>query len=54
MMKRLYPGYEIITDIGSGLNFNRPGLKKVIEYGMKGEIENIVVAYIDWREYDMN
>lgn len=47
MMKRLYPGYEIITDIGSGLNFERPGLKKIIDYAIKGEIDKIVVAYKD-------
>lgn len=47
MMKRLYPGYEIITDVGSGLNFNRPGLKKVIDYAVKGEIEKIVITYKD-------
>jgi putative resolvase len=47
MMKLLYPEYEIITDIGSGLNFERPGLKKIIDYAIKGEIAKIVVAYKD-------
>lgn len=27
-MSSKYPAYEIITDIGSGINFKRPGLKK--------------------------
>lgn len=27
-LQELYPTYEIIKDIGSGINFNRKGLKK--------------------------
>ena len=46
-MKEKYPTYEIITDIGSGLNFNRKGLNKIIDYGIKGEIEVVVVSYKD-------
>ena len=33
-----YPLYELITDIGSGLNMNRCGLNKIIDYGISGEI----------------
>jgi len=46
-MKIAYPDYEIISDIGSGTNFNRPGLKKIMDYAIKGEIEIVVVAYKD-------
>jgi predicted site-specific integrase-resolvase len=46
-MKKLYPTFEIISDIGSGLNLNRDGLKKIIDYAIKGEIEILVVAYKD-------
>jgi predicted site-specific integrase-resolvase len=46
-MKKKYPNYEIISDIGSGLNMNREGLKKIIDSGIKGEIEILVVAYKD-------
>lgn len=46
-MKKLYPTFEIISDIGSGLNLNREGLKKIIDYAIKGEIEIVVVAYKD-------
>ena len=45
-MKKLYPTFEMITDIGSRLNLNREGLKKIIDYTIKGEIE-ILVAYKD-------
>lgn len=42
-----YPKYEIITDIGSGINFDRPGLKKIIDYAIKGELNTLVIAYKD-------
>lgn len=47
IMKEKYPTYEIITDIGSGLNYEREGLKKIIDYGIKGEIKEIVITYKD-------
>lgn len=46
-MKEKYPKYELITDIGSGINFKRKGLNKIIEYSLKKEIGNVVVAYKD-------
>ncbi len=30
MMKK-YPKYELIYDIGSGINFNKKGLRKIIK-----------------------
>lgn len=46
-MKERYPNHEIIKDIGSGLNYKRKGLLEIIEAGIKGEIEEIVVAHKD-------
>ena len=46
-MEKKYPTYEIISDIGSGLNFKRKGLQKIIDYGIKGEVNELVVAYKD-------
>jgi predicted site-specific integrase-resolvase len=46
-MKNKYPDYDIITDIGSGLNYNRIGLKKILELAINNEIEEIVIAYKD-------
>lgn len=46
-MKKLYPKYEIIEDIGSGINFNRRGFRKIIELGIGGKIGEVVVAYKD-------
>lgn len=46
-MKSRYPDHEIIKDIGSGINFNRVGLNKIIHSAIKGEIEELIVAYKD-------
>ena len=46
-MKEKFPMHEIIKDIGSGLNMNREGLKKIIDMGINGEIEELVIAYKD-------
>ena len=46
MMKK-YNKYEIIEDIGSGINFNRKGLRKIIKLGIEGKINKLVVAYKD-------
>ena len=47
VMTQKYPNYDIISDIGSGLNLNRDGLKKIIDWGIKGEIDTVVIAYKD-------
>jgi len=46
-MKKEYPYHEIISDIASGLNYERPGLKKILKYAIDGEIEELVIAYKD-------
>jgi predicted site-specific integrase-resolvase len=46
-MKEKYPNYEIIQDIASGLNFNRPGLNKIIKMALNNEIDEVVVSYKD-------
>lgn len=46
-MKVKYPTHEIISDVGSGINFNRPGLLKIIDYAIGGQLEEVVVAYKD-------
>lgn len=42
-----YPGYDIITDIASGLNFNRPGLRSILDRALQGTITEVVVAHQD-------
>ena len=46
-MRDKYPDYEILYDIGSGINFNRPNLNKILNYGIKNELEELAIAYKD-------
>lgn len=46
-MKRKYPTHIIISDIGSGLNYKRNGLKKIINLAITGQINELVIAYKD-------
>ena len=39
--------FEIITDIGSGINYNKKGLQNLIEKIVNSEVEKIVVLYKD-------
>jgi predicted site-specific integrase-resolvase len=47
VLKTKYPTYELITDIGSGINMKRRGLLKIINNSIKGRIEEIVVVHKD-------
>ena len=46
-MEKRYPEYTIVEDIGSGINFNRKGLRKIIRLAISGKIRKVVVAYKD-------
>ncbi len=46
-MKDKYPNHRIIKDIGSGINYERKGLREIIEKAIKGEIEEVVITYKD-------
>jgi len=46
-MQKMYPNHILIEDIGSGINFNRRGLRKIIKYAISGNIKELVVAYKD-------
>ena len=46
-MTRKYESYDIITDVGSGINYNKKGLLSLIEKINKKEIDVIVVLYKD-------
>ena len=47
LMVKTYPKYLIIEDIGSGLNLNKRGIKKIITLAIDGKINELVVAYKD-------
>ena len=42
-----YPSYEIIKDIGSGINFKRKGFNSILESALKGNIGEVVVTHKD-------
>lgn len=46
-IKERFPGREVITDVGSGLNFKRTGLRTLVERAERGELSSITVAYRD-------
>jgi len=46
-LKNKYPSYKLISDIGSGMNLNRKGLRSIIDKAIKGDIEEIVIVHKD-------
>ena len=42
-----FPDHELVTDVGSGLNWKRPGLKTILERAMSKDISTVVVAHRD-------
>jgi putative resolvase len=46
-LKQKYPNYEIISDIGSGINFKRKGFRTILEQLYKGNVKEVVVASKD-------
>ena len=45
--KDKYEKYDVISDIGSGINYEKPGLKRLIEMINKKQVDIIVVLYKD-------
>lgn len=39
--------YEVIEDIGSGMNFKKPGLAKLVQQLVSGKVQRIVVTHKD-------
>ena len=46
-MRERYPDAEIVSDVGSGLNFRRKGLLAILERLHQGDKLRVVVAYRD-------
>ena len=46
-LQKRYPRYKLVTDIGSGINYTRPGFKAILEALFKGNIKQVVVAHKD-------
>lgn len=47
MFRNKFPGYECISDVGSGLNFKRKGFNEILDSAIGGHIEEIVVTHKD-------
>lgn len=47
LAKSEYPNYTIISDIGSGINWKRKGLKTILELSMQGHLESVIVYHKD-------
>ena len=47
MVKKEYPNHIMIEDIGSGMNLNKRGIRKIIKLAIEGRINELVVAYKD-------
>jgi predicted site-specific integrase-resolvase len=47
LLKEKYPNHKLISDIGSGMNLNRKGLRKLIDKAIKGELKEVVIVHKD-------
>ncbi len=47
IMETMYKNYTIIEDIGSGLNLNKKGLRRIIDLAIAGKINKLVIAHKD-------
>lgn len=46
-LRNKYPEHDIISDIGSGINFKRKGLLKLIDLAIKNQLGELVISYKD-------
>jgi predicted site-specific integrase-resolvase len=46
-MRAKYPDHRIVTDVGSGLNFKRKGLRSVLELCFAGRLEELRLSHKD-------
>lgn len=46
-MQKRYPNYEVIKDIGSGINFKRQGFLHILEELIQGNVSEVVVSTKD-------
>lgn len=46
-LQAAYPNGKLIEDIASGINFKRPGLRKVVDAVLRGTVQKVVVTERD-------
>ena len=42
-----YPGYKVVRDVGSGINWKRRGLRSLLRYCMARNVREVVIAHRD-------
>jgi predicted site-specific integrase-resolvase len=47
LLRQSYPDHELYSDVGSGLNYKRKNLRKMVRLVLKEQVSEIVVAYRD-------
>jgi predicted site-specific integrase-resolvase len=47
LLKLKYPNHNVISDIGSGLNYKRKGFRTILDTCMQGTIGQVVVTHKD-------
>ena len=47
LLKKKYPNYKLISNIGSGMNLNSKGLRTLIDKSIKGEVKEVVIVHKD-------
>jgi putative resolvase len=46
-LRAKFPSHDVVRDVGSGLDYNREGLRQILDYAYRGELEEVVVTYKD-------
>jgi len=46
-LREKYPDHKLIKDIGSGVNLNRKGLRRIIDMAIAGQVKELVVSHKD-------
>jgi len=46
-LQRAFPSHELISEIGSGLNYNRPKFRALLDRVHRGAVEEVCVAHKD-------
>lgn len=47
VLQDLYPSHFLVEDIGSGMNMNRRGFRKMIDWLIEGKVDEVVVMHKD-------
>jgi len=46
-LRAQFPQHKVVRDVGSGINWKRPGLRAVVQHCLRGTLRELVVAHRD-------